>query len=827
MIMVDLNGPWTMEREDGRRWETRVPGTVLSTLLEHGEIPDPFDGMNEEICCRALDSVYAFERRFRLPEDILSQPHVDLVFEGIDTLAELSLNGTVFGTADNMHRTWRFDTRSLLRPGENLLRCVFRPAMAYVLQAARDNPDVTWEGGSELRWTGALRKAHYMFGWDWGPRLPDAGLWRGVRLEAYAARLEQVRFHQEHGEGRVLLRVEADTDAPALRVRLADPEGNPVAETEGPAGKPLSLEIPSPRLWWPNGLGDQPLYTVAVAAMEQGDGPADPDAMNHEDGTEVGCAASLDEQTFRLGLRTMTVSREPDEWGSSFALCCNGVPFFAMGADYIPEDNLLTRMNRQRTETLLAACRDANFNCVRVWGGGIYPGEDFFDLCDEMGLVVWQDLMFACNVYKLTPAFRESIVREAEDNLRRFRHHASLGLICGNNEMETGWLSWGGVKDQSEELKAMYTEQFEVLLKDVCAREAPDSFYWPSSPSSGGGFDDPNDLNRGDVHDWSVWHGRRPFSDFTERFPRFCSEFGFESFPCADTLRTFVHDPREMNPFSPVMEAHQKCHGGNGTILFYLSQTLRYPFSMEALIHASQYLQAEAVRAGVEHWRRNRGRCMGAIYWQLNDCWPVASWSSVDSLERWKALQYMARRFFAPVLVSLNRQEDGYVLFVSNERRQPFRGTLRCTLRDESGLPRQTIAIPVSVPALSSRQVAVLSPQDTESAGPDSADAAKKEALPVVQCLLMDESGAPVSENEALDRLPKHFPFRTPRLETRCDGTAVTVISDAFCLGVALDAGDVRFSDNWFTLYPGEPRVVQADRPFPPESLTVRCLSSD
>ena len=787
MITLNLCGEWEMFTEGGARLCTVVPGTVLGTLLENGRIPDPFDGMNEQAVCAETEKTWHFERCFSMDREQLREPNADLVFEGLDTLAEITLNGRPIARTDNMHRTWRIPVREYLREGNNTLRVTFSPALRYIRKAAEEHPEVTYTGGSELLWTGALRKAHYMFGWDWGPCLPDAGIWREVRAEFYKNRLEEIRIRQEHRKGEAELAITAVTGAQRLEAVLLDPDGAPAGKAEGAGSGTLRITVANPRLWWPNGLGEQPLYTLKIRAVSG-------------DGTE-------DSREMRLGLRTMTVAREKDAWGESFALCCNGVQFFAMGADYIPEDNLLARVSREKTGRLLRDCRDSHFNAIRVWGGGIYPGDGFYDLCDELGLVVWQDLMFACNTYRLGDGFRENIVREAEDNIRRIRHHACIGLLCGNNEMETAWCGWQSVAEQPAELKQEYLEQFEHVLKDVCREEAPDIFYWPSSPSSGGGFDDPNDLNRGDVHDWSVWHGRRPFSDFTQRYPRFCSEFGFESFPCMDTLKSFVHEDREMNPFSQVMESHQKCHSGNATMLYYLSQTLRYPFSMEKLSHASQWLQAEAVRAGVEHWRRNRGRCMGAIYWQINDCWPVASWAGIDSAGRWKALHYMARKFFAPTAVSLVPEENGYGVFVANERREPFRGTAECTVRDAEGRRIRTETLQAECPALGSARIGLVRAEGR-----------------ILQVVLRDAKGRAVSETEAIDTLPKYFPLRKAEISVRREGREITLTADTFCMGVEIQAGDARLSDNWFCLYPGEARTVAADRETGDAEITVLCL---
>ena len=779
-----------MKDTDKAEYSAQVPGTVLKTLLDYKEIPDPFDGLNEKIGTDATRKVWIFEKTFDVPEKMLACGQVDAVFEGLDTLARIEFNGTFIADTDNMHRTWRFPVKGMLRGQANQLRITFSPALDYVKKAADADPEILYAGGSDMRGTGAIRKAHYMFGWDWGPCLPDAGIWRSVTLEAYDARLEDVRIRQEHREGAVTLYVSAETEAETLFVTAADRNGNIVSRAEVSSSATAALRIDSPELWWPNGLGGQPLYTVRVTAKNG--------------------AETADERCYRIGLRTLTVSHAPDEWGEEFAFTCNGVKFFAMGADYIPEDNLLTRMSREKTDRLLEDCREANFNAIRVWGGGIYPDDDFFDLCDEKGLVVWQDLMYACNTYRLTDAFRENITAETRDNVRRIRHHASLGLICGNNEMETGWISWSDVKRQSEDLRNDYLEQFEHLLKDICAEEAPDVFYWPSSPSSGGGFDDPNDLNRGDVHDWSVWHGRRPFSDFSRRYPRFCSEFGFESFPCMKTLESFIHDERDMNPFSRVMESHQKCKSGNGTMLYYLAQTLKYPFSMEQLVHSTQYLQGEAMRAGVEHWRRNRGRCMGAVVWQLNDCWPVASWASIDSFGRWKALHYAEKRFFAPVLLSCQAENtadtDGNAqssmgdllvrLNVSNETRKEKNCTVLWSLRNARGEILQQGKQAVRVPALSAVWL-------------DQLTFADQPLYDRYLSYTLEIGSETVSHGTTLFCLPKHFGYKDPGLTCAREGDTLIIRSDAFVQAVEIECedGDVIFSDNFFDMDPGEKRV--------------------
>ncbi len=494
-----------------------------------------------------------------------------------------------------------------------------------------------------------------MFGWDWGPQLPDMGILGDVVIESYSkARIKEVYFDQIHEGHIVKLCVDPVlyiTDNIPLEI-VVDVEGQKseskvirmpeAGEHNIPRGQnEMTIDIVNPELWWPNGMGEQKLYKVRIRVKKS--------------------ETIYDERTYNIGLRTITVSTEKDNWGKEFAFVINGVKMFAMGADYIPEDAIYTRITDEKIHNLIKSASKANFNCIRVWGGGYYPSDTFYDYCDKYGLVVWQDLMFACNVYDMTSEFEKNIVEETRDNVTRLRHHACLGLFCGNNENESAWVNWEGFKEESSYLKADYIKMFEHVLPNAL-READDrTFYWPSSPSSGGCFDAPEDENRGDAHYWEVWHGQKPFTEYRKHYFRFLSEFGFQSFPSIKTVSTYA-EPEDRNIFSKVMEAHQKNGAANGKILYYISENFLYPSNFEGLLYVSQILQGMAIKYGVEHFRRNRGRCMGTLFWQLNDNWPVASWSSIDYFGRWKALQYMAKRFFEPVAGSVKRildSEDG------------------------------------------------------------------------------------------------------------------------------------------------------------------------
>lgn len=471
----------------------------------------------------------------------------------------------------------------------------------------------------------------------------------------------------------------------------------------------------------------------------------------------------------------------------------------------IPEDNILSRVTPQRTRALLEQCVQANFNSIRVWGGGYYPDDFFFDICDELGLVVWQDFMFACANYHLTPEFEENIKAEFVDNITRLRSHPSLGLWCGNNEMEM--FQSVSEYDGTPKTRSDYIRMFEHILPEILREYDPDTFYWPASPSSGGGFDEPNDPNRGDVHYWEVWHGNVPFTEYRKYYFRYASEFGFQSFPCKKTIYSFAL-PEDCNIFSRVMERHQRNDGANGKIIAYLAQTYLYPTEFDTLLYASQLLQAEAIRYGVEHWRRNRGRCMGAIYWQLNDIWPVASWASIDYFGRWKALHYYAKRFFAPLMISC--EETGETtdrnsiilqpspiktkahLNVANETREAVDVTVRWALRNSSSAVLQQGESSLTVPNLTSVWL-----EEIDFNGTD--------YLENYFSYELWKDGEQCSCGTVLFTAPKHYHFLNPDLQWHVEGDTIFVTAQAYAKSVEIecDEEDLVLSDNFFDMNAG------------------------
>ena len=794
MKTLSLNGAWRLDIPGLGKANlgATVPGDLYNDLLNAGEMPDPFWRDNETAALQLMEHDFIYRRTFQVPRELLDADRVLLRCEGLDTLAAIEINGRIAGTADNMHRTWEYDVKALLRPGENAIAVTFASPTKFIRRA---NAARFVEGSSDaMQGFPQIRKAHCMFGWDWGPRLPDCGIWRDIAIIGVdRARIRDVHIRQRHGGGRVVLSVDTRL------IRYADDDLRVTVDVTAPngdllfaAGERCEIAVDEPQLWWPAGLGGQPLYRVVVTLSRGGE--------------------PLDRWEGRIGLRTLSVCREkdPDGRGETFCHIVNGVKVFAMGADYIPEDNLFGRRSPNRTRRLLEDARLANMNCVRVWGGGCYPDDWFYDICDELGLLVWQDCMFACAVYYLTDAFDESIRAEIADNARRLRHHASLALWCGNNEMES-FVKQGEWVNSPREV-ADYIKMYEYIIPQVLKAEDPDTFYWPSSPSSGGSFDDPQSPDRGDVHYWDVWHGLKPFTEYRKFLFRYVSEFGFQSFPCMATIESFT-EPGDRNPFSRIMEKHQRNASANGRIAEYLSQTYLYPTSLDAFVYASQLLQAQAMQYGVEHWRRHRGRCMGAVIWQLNDCWPVVSWSSIDYFGRWKALHYYEKRFFAPVLISCH--EEGIIsqntninaehfpdrmtarLNVSNETLSPFRGTARWSLRrpDASVIAEGSFA--VDVPAMSAAWLS---------------DAQDFSAHGFYDCYyayaLEDASGSRVGGGSVLFCAPKHFNFMDPQLKARLEGDTIVVTARAYARSVEIMAGpDTVLEDNYFDMNAGERRV--------------------
>lgn len=765
---------WVMKFHDFGDIECTIPCSMYGVLIENKQIEDPFYGTNEEVYSKLSDYPCTFTAKFDV-EKISN--HNELVLAGVDTVCDIYLNGKKLASVKNMHRTYTFEVGEKLKLGENEITLeISSPTEYFKYMESRHHvfaDKICLPGVSQLR------KGFWMSGWDWGPCLPDMGIHGEVLLNQYEVDvIEDFFIRQIHKDGKVTLSFSLCTkhnEKDLTATVFVD--GKSVTLEEGTG----EITIDNPKLWWPHGYGDQPLYEVCAEISKNG---------------EV-----IDTVKKTVGLRTLTVSTAKDKHGNEFCFVVNGVKVFAMGANYVPQDNIISRVTKEKIDALIDACVDANFNTIRVWGGGYYPSEDFFDACDRAGLLVWQDMMIACANVWLSDEMREEYIAEFAEQMKRFSHRACIGIVSGNNEME--WYvcnTEGACENYTEKLD--HLELYERISPSLLSKYAPDTFYWPSSPSSGGGFDDPNDDSRGDQHYWAVWHGSLPFEDYRNHKFRFCSEFGFESFPSVKTIDTFCPE-KDKNIFSRVMEKHQKCQGGNKKIFNYIAENYLYPSSFENVIYASQLNQAEAIRYGVEHFRRNRGICMGSIYWQLNDCWPVASWSSVDCFGRYKALHYAARKFYAPIAGGLFR-EDGYVTFnIANETMKDFHGfvKMRTIARDFSVIREE--GYEVTVPSLSSKDVCKMSEEFVTDVYGE-----------LVVAEIYDAFGSLVTTRCQLFTKEKYFKWENPNLRAEIrdidGGIEITVTADSFAKAVEIDfeSADIILSDNYFDITRGSVTVT-------------------
>ncbi len=852
-IHTQIKNAYFREHGSAEWLPAQVPGSVQTDLLALGLIPDPFVADNELQVQWIPERAWDYDLIFDASAELLAEEHVFLVCDGLDTFAEVHLNGAALGQANNMFRTYRWDVTSLLHPGENHVQVQFSPLLPPLRERQEREPLISptqaIPGGP------FVRKAICQFGWDWGPQLPPVGIWKDMRLEGYsAARLADVHVRQHHEGGAVTVSAAVTLERWQPRevqvfLRLTSPDGCGAEASAPLAGDRGALELPvaDPQLWWPNGYGAQPLYHVEVQLC---------------DGERV-----LDSRDFQVGLRTLELRREPDAYGESFIFVVNGVPIFAKGADWIPADSFPTRITGASLEHLIRSATKVHMNMLRVWGGGFYEEERFYDLCDRYGILVWQDFSFSCAIYPTEPEFFANVRHEAVENVRRLRHRASLALWCGNNEMEQGWDSWGWNRPENAPYRDAYDRMFHHLLPEICAAEDPDTPYWPSSPSSGRNFAAPNNVHVGDTHNWEVWHGNRPFEHYRNHPSRFVSEFGFQSLPPLETVRTYA-EPADWNMTSYIMEHHQRNDAGNGKIIHYMTEHFRLPKDFPSLVYLSQVLQAECVRTGVEFWRRSRACTGGTLYWQLNDCWPVASWASLDYFGRWKALHYAARRFYAPVLLSaencgpevgpkpvenpdddgrrlvrwsvetpdgqtlgageqvLSQEALGYLLgqgpeqpapwrplatlYVTNDGVTPWEGLARWSLETLEGKVLHGGEIPVNVPALSAAQVCALD---------FSGVVTEKNRRQVVLVFELWRGDARVSQGVMPFGPSKHLRLVNPGLELTLaeqgDEIAISLRSASLARFVALEleGAEVIFSDNFFDLPAGRELTVRAPLP--------------
>jgi len=672
MMRVDLCGEWTLKQAgEDLSIPAQVPGVVQLDLLREGTIKDPYFRTNELESRWTSLCDWEYSRTFAVSKKMLDAENVALVCKGIDTIARVFINDIEVGITRNMFREYVFDVTSTLREGENRIAVFLTSPVDYAKQQSEKAPYPIPCGRAvhDEPHRNFIRKCGAHFGWDWGPCLLPSGIWRPMHLLAYSgARLANVVTQQHHLENgdvdlsvKVLLDAKADV-AVKVSLEIAGIQHEEIVQARcGENRIPFRLRIPSPERWYPAGFGAQPLYDLDVSIQNP--------------------SVDIMQMRKRIGFRTVELVREDDAHGQGFFFRVNGEPVFAKGANWIPADALDSRITRKILKNLLTSARDANMNMIRVWGGGIYEHDDFYDLCDELGIMVWQDFMFACALYPATRGFLAEVTEEVRCQVRRLMSHACIVLWCGNNENEQA-LEW---YEESRENRDRYVVDYSRLYIDtiggVLAKEDPSRTYWPCSPSNGiQEWGDPQDTTRGDVHYWGVWHGGKPFSDYLSICPRFSSEFGFQSFPSIETLSPVIAE-EDHSVTSPVMEFRQRSpKQGNKAILTHMARQFRMPEGFENFLYLSQVLQALSIKTACEHWRRLRPLCMGTLYWQLNDIWQGPSWSSLEYGGRWKLLHYLARRFYHPVLISACEKDEHLQVHLTNDRKTPLEGQLHLAL---------------------------------------------------------------------------------------------------------------------------------------------------
>jgi len=793
-----LNSGWVLSDASGQySLSARVPGCVHTDLLHHGLIPDPFQATHEAELQWIGTRVWDYRLQFDAGFDVAGFQRTDLIFDGLDTEADIWLNDSLLGRAGNMFRTWRFDVGAMLREKNNRLHIRFYPPDS--MQEIRHSklPFLLPEKRA------FSRKAPFQSGWDWGPTYITMGIWKEVRLEAWnSIRINNYTIHQQHVDeqtARLALELEIESVSNTggrivLQLSCQEALSFDVPEGNGARILRFPFEINNPRLWWPNGMGEQFLYDVSLELFVKRE--------------------KIDTKKHRLGLRSIELVRQADSIGESFFFNVNGIPMYAKGANYIPADHFVHRQNRQKTRQLLVDAQEVHMNMIRVWGGGVYPDDAFYELCDSLGLLVWQDFMFACTMYPFDDEFLANVKQEAVDQVKRLRKHTSLALWCGNNEVDEGFHNWGWQKSlawsdaDSAAIWQGYLALFEELLPEVVSDLDPRRPYWPSSPSTGWGR--PESLLHGDVHYWGVWWGEEPFEKYREKVGRFNSEFGFQAMPSMASLRRYI-SPEGLYPGSKELEAHQKHPRGTKLIHDYMHRDFPVPTQLDEYVFMSQLVQAYGIGMAIEAQRRSRPHSMGSLYWQLNDSWPVTSWSSIDYFGTWKALHYRLKELYDNILFSIGQDKGRNHLWITSDLSSELDGELSLNIFRLDGQMLAEHRMSINVPSGASFPVLELdSLMLVAGAKADNC---------CVQVELVANGSIQARRLLWLTR-PRDLKLLPAGLQVKLaqqDGeTWLNVTTKQPARQVALSSmnADIRFSDNFFDLLPGEDKMVRLS--FPP-----------
>ncbi|UOG76381.1 hypothetical protein MTX78_07215 [Hymenobacter tibetensis] len=810
---LPLSGKWEFRKANDSKWgAATVPGTVHTDLLATKQIQDPFYRVNEKDQQWIGKTDWEYKTTFAVDANQLKSDKLYLVFEGLDTYADVYVNDVKVLVADNMFRQWKKDVKPQLKAGNNALRVYFHAPMVKGDELFKSLPfqvpasDNDQAGPGENRVSVFTRKAGYHYGWDWGPRLVTSGIWRPVYLVPMSVAhiqdlfIKQKKLTTEQADLEARLEVESLTaGAKQLEVTVdgasAPVYSQPVFLDKGINHLVCSFVLPKPELWWPNGYGAQKLYTFR-AVLKDG-------------------AKALTEKQVRRGMRTVEVVQETGPKANSFYFLVNGVKMFMKGANYIPQDNFLPRVNKARYEHVINTAVASNMNMLRVWGGGIYENDLFYDLCDEKGIMIWQDFMFACAMVPPLENHKQNIYEEAVENVKRLRNHPAIAMWCGNNEIAAymGSNYWGTAKNafrnrqDSMTIVNTYKEVFHSILPAVVKGYDDEKFYWSTSPQpTNWSHTNRDSRTSGDVHYWEVWGGKKPIELYLKNVGPFMSEYGFQSFPDMQTIKGFA-TPQDYDINSEIMKSHQRSYVGNGAILQYMEAWYKVPKAFPNFLYTGQVLQAEAIKLAIEAHRRAKPYCMGSLYWQIDDCWPAASWSSMDYNGYWKAQQYESKRAFEAMLVSPIVTNDSVQIYVVSDKLQPVSGQLHIRLLDFAGKVLNESKTNLTVPANTSTNVYRVPVKDVlKGAAPTN----------VVLDIRLTSQNQEVAQNCLYFELPKNLklnkaPISYTLAKGKEKGAYVLKVSAAqLAKNLRVSAGDdaIIFSDNYFDLLPGQAREI-------------------
>jgi len=796
MIKQTLRSSWKFHNPNNGKWyDATVPGFIQTDLLSNNIIPDPFFRLNESDVQWIMEKQWTYRTFFSPKKEILDKNNKTLYFYGIDTFSDIFLNDELIISTNNMFHPWEKDVSKYLYSGLNELKVIFHSPIKKVLPLMdKIKHSLPAENDQAGKTSPFSRKAPYHYGWDWGPCLVTSGIWKNVQLHGWDSfnlnKCSILNVGVEKKCATLFLEVEVfSIKKESATISIEESKSNtslqiPIEIEKGKNVIDKKLLITDPDLWWPSGHGEQPLYTFIITIT-----------------------SATDSFTFlkRIGIRDIFIKREKDKKGRSFEVHVNGKPIFSKGANWIPADSFTTRIKKEHYKQLLSAAKDANMNMLRVWGGGIYEPEIFYDLCDEMGIMVWQDFMFACSMYPADQKFLESVKEEAQYQVDRLKSHPSIVLWCGNNEIASGWLSWGWKEELPASVWNDYKKIFHEVLPNVCKELDPGRLYWPSSPGHSISLPESDQrYGSGDNHYWGVWHGGDGFEAFEEYVGRFMSEYGMQSFPEMKTVRKFAED-RDLDIESKVMVSRQKASLGTGNLIKYIKDYFNPIPGFKATVILSQVMQALAIKTAVEAHRRNMPFCMGTLYWQFNDCWPAISWSSVDYYGNWKALHYYAKRFFNPLIVTIHENKRDLEIHVINDQYKEYNSKLIFQVSKFDGSVIEEKSFNLKIEKASSNCVQTLDKQNLIQ-GHD-----KSELFMQAEIRLKKEL---VCSDIYFFVKPKYLKLNKPKYKykvERKEGTIsieIEAFSFIYQLHILCENADGIFSDNFFDLLAGEKTII-------------------